>query len=131
MARFFKWTGRALLVLLLILAVGFIHVWYFKPLKADWFYARVMARFALDQPEMLSSMRILPDWMDFYSDKFSDASPAADQKMADMVRDNLATLHRYQRDAYSRDEQLSFDTMEYYLRIQDEGDQFRDLNFAY
>ncbi|MFZ6844555.1 DUF885 domain-containing protein [Undibacterium sp. RuTC16W] len=129
MARFFKWTGRTLLVLLLILAVGFIHVWYFKPLKADWFYARVMARFALDQPEMLSSMRILPDWMDFYSDKFSDASPAADQKMADMVRDNLATLHRYQRDTYSRDQQLSYDTMEYYLRIQDEGDQFRDLNF--
>ncbi|MFZ6674666.1 DUF885 domain-containing protein [Undibacterium sp. Xuan67W] len=129
MARFFKWTGRALLVLLLILAVGFIHVWYFKPLKADWFYGRVMARYALDQPEMLSSMRILPDWMDFYSDKFSDASPAADQKMADMVRDNLATLHRYPRDTYSRDEQLSYDTMEYYLRIQDEGDQFRDLNF--
>ncbi|MCU6433241.1 DUF885 domain-containing protein [Undibacterium sp. Jales W-56] len=129
MARFFKWTGRALLVLLLILAIGLVHVWYFKPLKADWFYGRVMARFVLDQPEMLSSMRILPGWLDFYSDKLSDASPAAEQKMADMVHDNLTTLHRYQRDALDRDEQLSYDTMEYFLRMQDEGDQFRYLNF--
>ncbi|MFZ6812835.1 DUF885 domain-containing protein [Undibacterium sp. Rencai35W] len=129
MARFFKWTGRALLVLLLILAVGFIHVWYFKPLKADWFYARVMARFALDQPEMLSGMRVLPDWLDFYSDKLNDASSAAEQKLADDVKANLQTLRRYDRASFDRDGQLSFDTLEYYLRIQDEGDRYRYLDF--
>ncbi len=129
MARLFKWLGRGVLFLLLLLAIGFVHVWYFKPLKIDWFYGRVMASFALEQPEMLSSMRILPSWMDFYSDKLSDASPAAEQKMADMVKADLVTLHRYKRDSFDRDGQLSYDTMEYFLRMQDEGDRYRDLSF--
>ncbi|MET3118201.1 uncharacterized protein (DUF885 family) [Undibacterium sp. GrIS 1.8] len=129
MARLFKWLGRGVLFLLLLLVIGFVHVWYFKPLKIDWFYGRVMASFALQQPEMLSSMRILPDWMDFYSDKLSDASPAAEQKMADMVKADLETLHRYQRDSFDRDGQLSYDTMDYFLRMQDEGDRYRDLSF--
>ena len=73
----------SLLALAIVLAGAFfIHVWYFKPAKIDWFYGRVFGEFALQSPEMLSNMRILPGWLDFYSDDLDDASPAHEAAMA-------------------------------------------------
>ena len=66
--------------------------------KIDWFYGRVFGQFALQSPQMLSSMRILPPWADFYSGKLDDASPAHGDGMAAMVKDDLDMLHRYDRE---------------------------------
>ena len=43
-----------------------LHTWYAKPLRLDWFYTRIFVSFALDSPELLSSLRILPANLDFY-----------------------------------------------------------------
>jgi len=67
---------------------------------------RVFGEFALQSPEMLSNMRILPPWLDFYSDKFDDASPAHEAEMAQMVKGDVEVLHRYDRNALDRDGQL-------------------------
>ena len=119
-----------LVVLVLVLGgVFFAHVWYFKPAKVDWFYTRTFAKFALDSPEMLSNMRILPGWMDFYGNKLDDVSVKHEQEQADMVQHELDTLHSYDTSGMSREQMLSYDTLEYFLRIQVEGDKFRDLDY--
>jgi uncharacterized protein (DUF885 family) len=73
---------------------------------------------------MLSSMRILPGWADFYSAKLDDASPAHEQKALELVKNSLATLKQYDREKLDREGQLSYDTLAYYLQIQADGEPF-------
>jgi len=129
MKRALKWLGLGLTGLVLLAGALFINVWYFKPLRIDWFYASAFAKSAIESPEMLSSLRILPRWLDFYGSDLDDASPAADQRAADRQRDAYSTLRRYDHSARDREAQLSYDTMEYYLRLQLEGDVWRHHDF--
>jgi uncharacterized protein (DUF885 family) len=129
MKRFFKWLLSLVALAVVLVAAFVVHVWYFKPYKIDWFYTRAFAQFALDSPEMLSSMRILPSWADFYSSKLDDASPEHEQVMADRIRNDHDTLLSYDRSKMDKRGQLSYDILEYFLRIQIEGDKFRDYDF--
>ncbi|HVJ63456.1 MAG TPA: DUF885 domain-containing protein [Tahibacter sp.] len=129
MKRLFKWLGILLLVLVVGIGALFVHVWYFKPAKIDWFYGRVFAKFAVSSPEMLSSMRILPTWLDFYSDDLADASPAEDQRQFELVKESHDTLLSYDRNALDDKGKLSYDVLEYFLRLQVEGDKFRGYGF--
>jgi uncharacterized protein (DUF885 family) len=127
--KLLKWLLYLILLAISLAGIFFAHIWYFKPAKIDWFYGRVFAQFALQSPELLSNMRILPPWLDFYSDDFDDASPAHEAEMAQMIKDDVAVLHRYDRNALDRDGQLSYDVLDYFLTIQVEGDKFRDYDF--
>ncbi len=129
MKRVFKWLAVGLAGVVLLAGALFANVWYFKPLRIDWFYASAFAKIAIDQPELLSSLRILPHWLDFYGADLDDASPAAEQKAADKVRGAHLMLRRYDRAALDREGQLSYDTLEYFLRIQVEGDAWRQHDF--
>lgn len=127
--RVFKWAGVLVLALLVGAAALLAHTWYLKPLRIDWFYARVFASFALDKPELLSSLRILPPWADFYGSDLDDASPEAQERAARQVREAHATLLRYDRQALAGEDRLSWDTLEYFLRIQVEGEAWRHHDF--
>jgi uncharacterized protein (DUF885 family) len=127
--RIAKWLGTLLAVLLLLAALLVAHTLYFKPLKIDWFYTRVFATFAFDSPEMLSSLRILPGWMDFYSAKLDDASPAHEKKALNDVKEALATLKAYDRTAMSTEERISYDTLAFYLQIQADGERYYNYDF--
>ena len=129
MRKLLKWLIRLILVLVVVAGIAFVHVWYFKPYKIDWFYARVFGQFALQSPQMLSSMRILPPWADFYSSKLDDASPAHADRMAAMVKADLDMLHRYDRDGLDEEGKLSYDALEFFLADQVEGDRFRYHDF--
>lgn len=78
---------------------------------------------------MLSSMRILPPWADFYSDKLDDASLAQDEAMSKLVKEGLDTLRRYDRDALDSEGRLSYDALEFFLNDQVSGDRFRYHSF--
>jgi uncharacterized protein (DUF885 family) len=129
MKRVAKWVlGLFLMVIVLVAALA-AHTWYFKPLKIDWFYGRVFAAFAADSPEMLSSLRILPSWADFYSDDLDDASiKQADASFA-LLKDGLDTLKRYDRSDLDRNGQLSYDTLAYFLQVQVDGEPYRWHDF--
>jgi uncharacterized protein (DUF885 family) len=129
MKRVFKWLAIALAAVVLVVAALIAQTAYFKPLKLDWFYTKVFAAFALDSPEMLSSLRILPGWADFYSARLDDASPAHEQKMITLVSDSLATIKRYDREKLDREGQLSYDTLTYFLQIQADGEPFSKHDF--
>jgi len=129
MRRFFKWLIRLALLLIVLGGALVVDTVYFKPLRIDWFYGRVFGQFALQSPELLSTLRILPSALDFYSNKLDDASPAHEAKLAAMVKDNYATLQRYDRGALDQEGRLSYDVLGYFLGIQAEGDRFRFYDF--
>jgi uncharacterized protein (DUF885 family) len=129
MRRVLKWSFRLLLVLFLLLALLIAHTIWFKPFKIGWFFERVFIEFAVDNPEMLSGMRMLPPWMDWYSDDLADASLAAEEKMRVKLKDDLETLRSYDRAALDAQAQTSYDMLEYFLAIQAEGDRFHLHNY--
>lgn len=129
MRRVLRWSVRLLLLLILLLAVLVAHTIWFKPLRLGWFFERVFIEYAVDNPEMLSGMRILPPWMDWYSDDLADASLAAEDKMRAKLKADLATLRSYDRNALDADTRLSYDMLEYFLAVQQEGDRFRHHNY--
>lgn len=129
MRRMLKWSVRLLLLLVVSIGLLIAHTIWFKPLKIDWFFERVFAEYAVKNPEMLSGMRMLPSWMDWYSDDLADASLAAEDQMRAKLSDDLATLRSYDRAALDPGRQTSYDMLDYFLAMQDEGDRFRHHDY--
>ena len=129
MKRFAKWTLLGFFSVVLLAGAGLAHTWFFKPLSADLFYTRVFAAYALKSPETLSNLGMLPGFLDFYSDDFDDVSPAAQQALAQTVRDDLATLERYDRAGMSGEARLSYDTLLHFLQAEAEGARFLNHRF--
>jgi uncharacterized protein (DUF885 family) len=97
---------------------------YFRPLRIEWFFERVFVEYALEDPELLSSLRILPAWANWYGDDLTDRSPAHAREMQAKVRRDLATLRAYDRDALDGPTRLSYDVLDYFLSIQADGERF-------
>jgi uncharacterized protein (DUF885 family) len=129
MKRVLKWILRLLLVLLIGGGGLLAHTLWFKPLKIEWFYERVFAEFAFNSPELLSSLRILPSWLDWYSDDLDDASMAREQELRQKVQDDLATLRSYDREALDAEGKLSYDLLETFLATQVDGDKYAYHNY--
>lgn len=128
-----KWLKRLLvlaaIILLPIVALG-LHTWYGKPLKISWFYERVFAEYAINDPEMLTQLGMLrPLGLRFYEDDLTDSSPARESKMADKLKRDLQTLESYNRDDLSEDGKLSYDVLHYFLSLQVRGDKYRHHNY--
>ncbi|GAA4863383.1 DUF885 domain-containing protein [Luteimonas vadosa] len=120
-----RWTGIAFGLLLLAVLLLVAHTIWMKPLKIGWFYERVFAEFALENPEMMSRLRMLPPWLDWYSDDLTDVSPAQQERFAGQVREALDTLRSYDRGALPADKRIDYDVLEYFLATQVEGQRFR------
>lgn len=129
MKRVLKWLFSLFLILVAAVGLLFVNFWYFKPLSLDWFYNRVFAKFAVANPEMLSSMRIVPPMFDFYSDDLADASPAEEARQVDQLKADYAMLLTYDSKGLDEQGKLSYDVLEYFLRMQVEGDAFRGYGF--
>ncbi len=113
--------------LLLLLFVS--HSLYFKPVHIRIFFERVFAEYAFEDPQLLSSLRMLPPWLDWYSDDLSDLSLAQEEKLNKKVQDDLATLRSYDRASLDTANRLSYDILEYFLAIQLEGQKFQYHNY--
>jgi uncharacterized protein (DUF885 family) len=129
MLRLLKFALIGWLALLLLAAALAAHTWYAKPLRLEWFYGRIFASFALQRPELLSTLGVLPPWADFYADELDDASPAGQERAERLVADGLATLRRYERDGLDAEGRRSYETLEWYLASQVEGHAFRHHDF--
>ena len=124
MRTLIRWTTWLLLASLLALAALVLHTVYARPLKIDWFFERVFIEYAVDDPELLSSMRMLPPWADWFSDDLTDRSLARQRELQQKLRDDLATLREYDRESLDDGRQLSYDMLEYFLASQAEGERF-------
>lgn len=119
MKRFFKWFGGILLVLLLVASAVFVNFWYFKPVKLDWYYNRVFAKFALQNPEMLTSMRMLePIGIRGHNAKLGDTGPQSNIEQLQQWQDEYQVFKRYDREDYEGQKLLSYDVFNYFMGTQ-------------
>lgn len=124
MKTLLRWTGRLVLACALLATVLILHTLYARPIKIDWFFERVFIEYAVDDPEMLTSLGMLPSWMDWYSDDLTDRSLARERETQQKLRNDLATLREYDREAMDQNTRLSYDILEYFLAIQADGERF-------
>lgn len=123
MARFFRWSLRAALLFLLALLLFVLHSLYFKPLHIRIFYERTFLGFALESPQLISGLGLLPDWADWTAGKLDDYSEAKGDAQYARLREALDTLRRYDRDSLA--DPLSYDALEAFLQVQLDGERFR------
>ena len=123
MATLFRWAFRGVLLLLLAITLLVLHSLYFKPLSIRIFYERVFAEFALDSPQIVSSLGMLPPSIDWLSDELDDYSIAKGDAQMAKLKNDLATLRSYDRARL--DDALSYDTLEFFLQTQVDGERFR------
>ena len=130
MKRTLKWTALIVAAAALIVVALAAHTWYAKPLSINWFYTRVFARFALDNPELLTSLRLLePAGIRGHNGKFSDSSEAHLDASAAQLRDDLATLQSYDSKRYTGQDRLSYDIFEYFVNDRVKGERWRLHDF--
>jgi uncharacterized protein (DUF885 family) len=130
MKRILKWFSIAVLTLLLLAGALAAHTWYAKPLAIDWFYGRVFVKFMLDNPELLTRLRIFENvGIRSHNGKLSDSSPADTERTMAMMRENLDTLRRYDINSYQGQEKLSYRIMEHFLDTLVRGEPWRYHNF--
>ena len=110
----------------LIAAVVFLVPTLFgQPWSISHFFLRSTIFAAAEHPMLLSYARPLDAYdLDFYSDDLADYSVAGDLAIYDQVDEILAGLHEYDRDSLSREDQVSYDALEWVLTTQQEGRAF-------
>ncbi len=130
MTRALKWSGLVLLGLLLVAGALLAHTWYFKPLAIEWFYTRSFLQFALDEPELLTQLRILESaGIRSHNARLTDASTAHEDRTFARLKDDLATLHRYDASGFAGQDRLSYDIFGYFLDMQARGEPWRYHNY--
>ncbi len=130
MKRTLKWFALILLGLMLIVAALAAHTWYSKPLMIGWFYNRVFMQFAIDNPELLTQLRILEQvGIRSHNAKLSDSSIAyADKVFAKLMADE-ATLRSYDTRDFKGQDKISYDILAYFLGNQVRGNPWRFHNY--
>jgi uncharacterized protein (DUF885 family) len=124
-----KWLLRLFLLALLAAVLLILHTLWFRPLKPNWFYERVFMEYGIQDPQLLSSMRMLPSWMDWYSDDLTDQSLAHERKMQAKLKQDLATLRQYDRKGMDEADALNYDMLQYFLAMQADGEKFAHHNY--
>jgi len=130
MKKILKYLGLLLLVVLFLASVFFVHTWYFKPYKIDHFFMRTALQFAMESPEMLSSIRVFEQvGIDGHNAKLNDASLASGDKTFKKMHETHQMLLSYEDEDLNEMEKMSKDVMLSLLDIAVEGEQFRYHNY--
>ncbi len=128
--KILKILAYLLLALLALGAAFFVHVWYFKPYDVNLFFARTALQFALESPEMLSSVRVLePMGLDFHNDDLDDASLAAGDRMFERLHKAREVLRSYDDASLSGADRRSREIALSFLDLIPEAERFRFHNY--
>lgn len=108
-------------------AIFIVHVWYFKPYSINHFFAKTAIQFALESPEMLSSIRVFEKFgMDGHNAELDDASMASGDKTFKKLHETHKTLLSYKDKDLDKMEIMSKDIM---LSLMDIGIDFEKFRF--
>src|SRR5262249_15507235 len=115
-----------LTALLLVLAVALaLQSWYFRPPLISIFFERAFLQFMLEDPEAVSSLGIFEQLgYKGFDGQLTDVSPEHERKLARMAREDLQTLHGYDRASLSPSNQLSYDVLDWFLKDLVEGQRW-------
>ncbi|MBI2379277.1 MAG: DUF885 domain-containing protein [Gammaproteobacteria bacterium] len=125
-----KWIGRIFLLLLVATGLFIANTVWFKPYPIRFFYERVFFEFALESPELLSSLHMLEAiGIDGHNAKLDDASEAAGDKQFARLHKNIEMLHSYDSSGMTGQDKLSYDILDWFLQTQAEGERWRYHNY--
>ncbi|MDX1570625.1 MAG: DUF885 domain-containing protein [Xanthomonadales bacterium] len=125
MGKLFKWLAGLVGIALLLGSAVLVNVIWFRPFSIDIFFERVFLEYALDDPELLTSIRLLEQFgLDGHNEKLTDVSLARTLQLNEQLRDNLATLREYDRGGLDPGQQLSYDVLESFLAVQVDGEPY-------
>ncbi len=123
--KVFKWGGALIGVSLLVAVALIVQAIYFRPLSISVFYEKAFIQFALKSPETLSAIRLFDQiGLHGHNARLDDASPEQAREFARMTRENLETLHQYDREKLDGQKALSYDILDWWLTNQVEGERF-------
>jgi uncharacterized protein (DUF885 family) len=117
------WTGRIVLLLLFVVAVGLVNLIWFKPFSIRMFYDKMFVEIAFESPEMVTSLGI-PGIYDMYKDELDDASDAENKRSYERLKKNYKTLESYDFDSQSEENQLNTKILSWFLGNQVEGEKY-------
>ncbi len=127
MRRILKWLAGIIFSIVFVAVLFVAHSLHAKPLHIRIFYERVFAQFGFESPQLLSTLRILPSWLDWYSDDLDDYSLAHGEKVSARLVNDYQTLQSYDRSKL--DDPLSYDLLSYFMKQQVDGITFQYHNY--
>ncbi|MEM9102603.1 MAG: DUF885 domain-containing protein [Pseudomonadota bacterium] len=126
----FKWLGMITLLLLMAASVWLINAIWFKPFNINTFFNRVTIEFALESPELLSSLRILESFgLNFHNDDLDDESPEKAIATLNKLEKHREVLRSYSDDELNEDEKLSKEIADYFLTLMIDSKDFQFHNY--
>lgn len=123
---FFRWFGGLVAVALLVAAVFLINLIWFRPFSLNLFYEKAFVTFALDNPEMLTSLGIAEQFgYRRHNAHLDDVSIAKGDEDFATWRGYLADLQAYDLASQTPAQQLSTRVLSWFIGSQMEGEPFR------
>lgn len=123
---FFKWLGALLAVALLAAAAFLANLVWFRPFSLNLFYEKAFIVFALENPELLSSLGIAEQFgYRRHNARLDDVSLAKVDHDFALSKGFLADLKAYDLAAQTPAQRLSTRILTWYLENQIEGERFR------
>ncbi|MBM9579087.1 DUF885 domain-containing protein [Leptospira sp. 201903070] len=98
---------------------------FFKPITLGLFYEKVFWESVLDDPEYLTSLGVLNNLgINGYQKRLTDISIEKQKQDLEKAKKNLETLLSYGKDGLADQELLSFEILEWSLRLRIAGERF-------
>jgi uncharacterized protein (DUF885 family) len=130
MKKIFKVLGYLILTTILVVGLFVAHTWYSKPIFINHFFMKTAIQFALESPQMLSSIRVFEKFgMDGHNAKLDDSSMASTDKMFAGLKEARNTLNSYEDENLDKNELMSKRVMLSLLDIAVEAEEFRFHNY--
>lgn len=120
--KFFK---RGLLLLLILATIYIVNLLWFKPFSINHFYNKIFVEFALKSPQMITGMG-----HKFYYDELDDNSQAANDARLQLLKDDYAMLHRYDRKKLEGQALISYDILDFFLSDRMDSLVFDDYGYS-
>ncbi|TGK30351.1 DUF885 domain-containing protein [Leptospira yasudae] len=123
-----SYLKRILIGILILLSLSLtllFHTIFFKPLTLGLFYEKMFWESVLDDPEYLTSLGVLNGLgINGYQRKLTDISIDKQNRDLEKAKKNLETLLSYGKEGLSGQELLSFEILEWSLRLKVSGERF-------
>lgn len=110
------WTGRTLLVLLILGGLWLTNLIWFKPFSINHFYEKVFIEAVLDNPELTTQLSI-PIIYDWSKDELNDISDAKNWEDFNKAKKDYETLLSYNYDNQSPENKLNTDILGYFMKM--------------
>jgi uncharacterized protein (DUF885 family) len=130
MRKLFRYLLLTILGVVMLAGALALHTWYAKPLSIDWFYTRSFAKLVINEPELLTSLRLLePYGIRGHNAKLGDSSLAADEARTALLNETAATFKQYPSDGLQGQAAISHAVFAYELKRRLASERWRWHDF--